>query len=107
MVATEVAMSMVTDPSRPTRGEVEGLSSAVRNGAEAIMLGKETSAPEHADEVIRQVAQIIKAVESAELEGAFERMLAGEEAFEDAPPVEVEAPKAVSMTALRVQQTVK
>jgi pyruvate kinase len=66
MVATEVLMSMVKDPSRPSRGDVEGLYAAIYDrGADAIMLGKETSFPEHPAAVVKAANRVI---EKAELE---------------------------------------
>ncbi|MCC7073020.1 MAG: pyruvate kinase [Deltaproteobacteria bacterium] len=65
IVATEVLMSMVKDPSRPSRGDVEGLYAAVFDrGADAIMLGKETSFPEHPGEVIAAANRVIEKAES-------------------------------------------
>lgn len=65
IVATEVLMSMVKDPSRPSRGDVEGLYAAVYDrGADAIMLGKETSFPEHPAEVIAAANRVIEKAES-------------------------------------------
>jgi pyruvate kinase len=64
MVATEVLMSMVKDPSRPSRGDVEGLYAAIYDrGADAIMLGKETSFPNHPAEVIRAASRVIEKAE--------------------------------------------
>lgn len=64
MVATEVLMSMVKDPSRPSRGDVEGLYAAIYDrGADAIMLGKETSFPAHPAEVIRAASRVIEKAE--------------------------------------------
>ena len=65
IVATEVLMSMVKDPSRPSRGDVEGLYAAVFDrGADAVMLGKETSFPEHPGEVIAAANRVIEKAES-------------------------------------------
>ncbi len=64
MVATEVLMSMVKDPSRPSRGDVEGLYAAIYDrGADAIMLGKETSFPSHPAEVVRAASRVIEKAE--------------------------------------------
>lgn len=63
MVATEVLHSMAKE-NRPTRGEVEGVYSAVFDqGADAIMLGKETSFPEDPANTVRAAAKIIEAAE--------------------------------------------
>jgi pyruvate kinase len=63
MVATEVLMSMVKD-SRPTRADVEALYSAIHDqGADAIMLAKETSFGAHPAEVIRTAGRVISKAE--------------------------------------------
>jgi pyruvate kinase len=65
MVATEVLMSMVKDPSRPSRGDVEGLYAAIYDrGADAIMLGKETSFPAHPADVVRAASRVIEKAET-------------------------------------------
>ncbi len=57
MVATEVLMSMAKGDARATRGDIEALYSAVyEQGADAVMLGKETSFPEHPGVVVREAA---------------------------------------------------
>src|SRR5262249_55327309 len=63
MVATEVFSSMIGNPSRPSRGDVQGLYSAIAQGADAVMLAKETSFPPHADEVVRACARVIEQAE--------------------------------------------
>lgn len=60
MVATEVLMSMANGDARASRGDVEALYSAVYDqGADAIMLGKESSYPENPGVVLREAALCI------------------------------------------------
>lgn len=76
MVATEVLMSMVKDPSRPSRGDVEGLYAAIYDrGADAIMLGKETSFPAHPAEVVRAASRVIEKAEAERREAPYQRDL--------------------------------
>ena len=64
MVATEVFSSMAKGSSRPTRGDVEGLYSAISGqGFDAVMLGKETSFPDHPGEVIEAASRVIELAE--------------------------------------------
>ncbi|MCP4500793.1 MAG: pyruvate kinase [Deltaproteobacteria bacterium] len=64
MVATEVLKSMAKGSSRPTRGDVEGLYSAISGqGVDAIMLGKETSFLDHPGEVIAACSRVIEMAE--------------------------------------------
>ena len=73
MVATEVLMSMVKDPSRPSRGDVEGLYAAISDrGADAIMLGKETSFPAHPAEVVRAASRIMEKAEAERREAPYQ-----------------------------------
>jgi pyruvate kinase len=65
IVATEVLHSMVKSP-RPTRGEVDGLYSAIHEqGADAIMLAKETSGGEYRVEAVQMAHAIIVQAEEA------------------------------------------
>lgn len=76
MVATEVLMSMVKDPSRPSRGDVEGLYAAIYDrGADAIMLGKETSFPAHPAEVVRAASRVIEKAEEERREDPYKQDL--------------------------------
>jgi pyruvate kinase len=60
MTATEVLMSMAKGAGRATRGDIEGLYAAVHDhGADAVMLGKETSYPEHPGRVVGEAALAI------------------------------------------------
>src|SRR5690606_24826307 len=60
MVATEVLMSMARADARASRGDVEALYSAVYDqGADAVMLGKESSYPEKPGVVVREAALCI------------------------------------------------
>lgn len=60
MVATEVLMSMAKGDARASRGDVEALYSAVYDqGADAVMLGKESSFPEKPGVVVREAALCI------------------------------------------------
>lgn len=71
MVATEVMMSMVKD-SRPTRGDVEGVYSAIHDqGADAIMLAKETTAGVNPAEVICTASLLISRAEKNLAEEPF------------------------------------
>ncbi len=72
MVATEVLMSMVDNPTRPSRGDVEGLYSAVaEQGADSIMLAKETSFSKHPAQVIGAATRIIEQAEADKREAIY------------------------------------
>jgi pyruvate kinase len=70
IVATEVMQSM-TKEARPTRADVEGVFSAIHDqGAEAVMLGRETSFGKFPAETVRAAGRVIsKAEESAQKAG--------------------------------------
>ncbi|MDP7040570.1 MAG: pyruvate kinase [Myxococcota bacterium] len=65
IVATEVMQSM-TKESRPTRADVEGVFSAIHDqGAEAVMLGRETSFGKFPAETVRAAGRVISRAEQA------------------------------------------
>lgn len=71
IVATEVLESMARQGARPTRADVEGVYSAVYDqGAECIMLGKETSGGEFPVEAVRAGVRIVKTAEDEMVEDA-------------------------------------
>ena len=64
MVATEVFQSMSKETEQ-TKAETEGLFSAIAGlGVDAVMLGKETSFPDHPETTIRAAHQVIEAAEA-------------------------------------------
>jgi pyruvate kinase len=72
MVATEVLMSMANGDGRASRGDIEGLFSAVyEQGAEAVMLGKETSFTGDPARVVREAAMVIARAEREMQERPF------------------------------------
>lgn len=72
MVATEVLSSMVDQASRPSRGDAEAVYSAVIDqGAEAFMLGKATSYPEHAGDVVRAASHMLERFEHSARESLY------------------------------------
>jgi pyruvate kinase len=71
MVATEAMMTLLQNAARPSRGEAMGLHSAIAAGADAIMLGKETSASPTPGQVVSTVAELVRTVERQITEEAF------------------------------------
>ncbi len=95
MVATEAMMTLLQNSARASRGEVQGLYSAIESGADAVMLGKETSASPSPGDVIGTVADLVRGIEHSLNDEAYEEML----------EAEAEEPSAgMSLTALRVAQ---
>ncbi len=69
ITATQMLMSMV-EQIRPTRAEVTDVSTAVRDGTDAVMLSEETAVGKHPIQAIKVLARILV---EAEKEQAFER----------------------------------
>jgi pyruvate kinase len=64
MVATEVLLSMAKGETRPSRADVHALNDAIcHQGADMIMLGKETSFPDNPERVVQAAAKIIRQAE--------------------------------------------
>ena len=70
ITATQMLMSMVSE-IRPTRAEVTDVSTAVRDGTDAVMLSEETAIGEHPVEAVKVLTRI---VEQAEQEQNLERV---------------------------------
>jgi pyruvate kinase len=69
ITATQMLMSMVKE-IRPTRAEVSDVSTAVRDGTDAVMLSDETAIGEHPVEAVQVLSRIIQ---EAEKESHYER----------------------------------
>ena len=63
IVATQMLDSMVTEPT-PTRAEVSDVSTAIIDGADALMLSAETSVGRFPVRSVRQMCRIIEATEA-------------------------------------------
>lgn len=66
IIATQMMESMI-EHMVPTRAEVNDVGNSVMDGADAVMLSGETSVGKHPVKVVRQMAEIVKAVEDSEL----------------------------------------
>ena len=79
MTATEVLMSMAEGAGRATRGDIEGLYAAVHDhGADAVMLGKETSYPDRPGRVVTEAVMTIARAEDDLSERPLRRIASGE-----------------------------
>ena len=66
IIATQMMETMI-DSLTPTRAEVNDVANSVMDGADAVMLSGETSVGQYPVQVIRQMANILKSVESSDL----------------------------------------
>jgi len=66
IIATQMMETMI-DSLTPTRAEVNDVANSVMDGADAVMLSGETSVGQYPVQVIRQMANILKNVESSDL----------------------------------------
>ncbi|WP_298550307.1 pyruvate kinase [uncultured Algibacter sp.] len=66
IIATQMMETMI-DSLTPTRAEVNDVANSVMDGADAVMLSGETSVGQYPVQVIKQMATILKNVESSDL----------------------------------------
>ncbi len=66
IIATQMMETMISSLT-PTRAEVNDVANSVMDGADAVMLSGETSVGSYPVQVIRQMANILKSVESSSL----------------------------------------
>ncbi|MBL8965167.1 MAG: pyruvate kinase, partial [Phycisphaerae bacterium] len=97
IVATQMLESMITS-ARPTRAEV----TAVRSGADAVMLSGETAAGAHPVEAVRMMDTIIRQIEGHQFaHGAFSTFdLYAPMRRKPAPPIPIDMAVANSATLL-------
>lgn len=66
IIATQMMETMISSLT-PTRAEVNDVANSVMDGADAVMLSGETSVGSYPVQVIKQMASILKSVESSDL----------------------------------------
>ncbi|OEK09580.1 pyruvate kinase [Flavivirga aquatica] len=66
IIATQMMETMISSLT-PTRAEVNDVANSVMDGADAVMLSGETSVGSYPVQVIKQMSDILKSVESSEL----------------------------------------